>query len=128
MIEPQERRRHSRCNLNRKIEFSHGSQTQFHRGLAKNHSRYSLYFESAMALVPGTLLFIRTTGDGSTAGEIVRLESRPLSENHIAPKHPPVACSELKTVVVAQVRRCVEISGSGNAFYGTGVEYVSPAV
>ena len=128
MIEPKERRRHPRCNLNRKIEFSRGSQKQIYRALAKNHSRYSLYFESGTALVPGTLLFIRPTGDGSKAGEIARLESRPLSENPIAPKQPPVSCSELKMVVVAQVRRCAEISGSGNAFYGIGVEYVSPAV
>lgn len=129
MIEPKERRRHPRCNLHRKIVFSHGSQEQIHRGLAKNHSRSSLYFESAVAMVPGTLLFIRTAGGvESKARDTGRSASRPLSEKRLAGKQPPAACSEGKTVVVGQVRRCVEIPGSEKALYGTGVAYVSPAV
>lgn len=129
MIEKEEKRRHSRCGMDREIVFWFGNQTQIHHGLAKNYGRFSLYFESTTALASGTLLFIRTAGGGSgefsdagKSSEVTALADR---DDH---KRIPGACSELKTLVVAQVRRCVEITNSSGTLYGTGVEYVSPAV
>ena len=115
--------------MDRQIVFTYGSRTQFYPGRARNHSRFSLYFESHTPLVPGTLLFIRTVGDDSTAATVSDAE-----EDRSTPAGPDdshritQACSELKSQVVAQVRRCVEITGSGYTVYGTGVEFVSPAV
>ena len=98
-------------------------------GVTKNYSRFDLYFESATALVPGTLLFVRTV-----TGEPVDLadaNSTVETPGHAAPDIPEpdaVACSEMKNLVVAQVMRCEEITDSGETVYGTGVTYISPAV
>ena len=129
MTPRKEKRRHSRCNLEREIVFSTGSQTKLHHGVTKNYSRFSLYFESETAFVPGTLLFIRTKiGDpaGSSdaaypGGGVTFADLDDIDRN-------AVACSELKNIVVGQVKRCVEITDSGETVYGTGVAYISPAV
>lgn len=127
----EEKRRHPRCSMDRQIIFSHGSQEEFYPGLARNHSRYSLYFESQTRLVPGTLLFIRAVGgelpETSVSNPGQTMQS-PTSVEPVSGNRRAGACSELKSQVVGQVRRCVEIFGSGETTYGTGVEYVSPAV
>jgi hypothetical protein len=117
--------------MDRQIIFSHGSRKEFYSGLAKNHSRFCLYFESHTELVPGALLFIHTDGDDSAGACVAHAE---ISMNTSAPIEPDdsdrgaEACNETKSQVVAQLRRCVEISDSGDTICGTGVEFVSPAV
>jgi hypothetical protein len=125
MTETVEKRRHPRCSVDREIIFSHGSQTEFYRGLARNHGRFSLYFESSTKLVPGILLFIRSVGAGSAEGSAAG-NTQASADLHI--ERTTGACSELKTQVVAQVKRCLEIAGSGETFYGTAVEFIDPAV
>lgn len=128
MTEMIEKRRHPRCGVDREILFSYGSHAELLHGLARNCSRYSLYFESTTALAPGTLLFVRMTGGGS----IESADKGKSMEAAVAASEvrdtANTACRELKTTVVAQVRRCVEIADSEKTIYGTGAEYVSPAV
>jgi hypothetical protein len=126
MTETVEKRRHPRCSMDREIIFSHASQTEIYRGLARNHGRFSLYFESPTKLVPGTILFIRSVGAGSAEGSAAG--NSPASAELPIERSTGGACSELKTQVVAQVRRCVEIAGSGETFYGTALEFIDPAV
>lgn len=126
-----ERRRHPRCNLEREIVFSTGSQTELRYGVTKNYSRFNLYFESATALVPGTLLFIRTKTDEGAPMIFADVGNPVETARHTdtdTDDQDAVACSVMKNLVVAQVMRCEKIAGSGESVYGTGVAYISPAV
>lgn len=129
MTHSEERRRHPRCRRQEDIVFTYGRQAKFQSGRVKNYSRSSLYFESPAELAAGTLLFIRAADDDSedlpAAGDA---DSAAASAAAADPDPVSAACREWKTLVVGQVRRCEKIAGSGKALYGTGVEYVSPAV
>ena len=115
--------------MKREIIFLYGNQTEYHHGMARNHSRLSLYFESARALVPGTLIFIRTTsGEWPEPTDTGKQEEiKPPAGLNDTDEQGPV-CRELKTVVTAEVKRCVRIADSNAATFGIGAEYVSPAV
>ena len=128
-MEKQERRRHKRCEEDIGIVYSFLNQTKQYAGLARNYSRFGMYFESNRSLTPGTTIVIRTlscdTAGGRDAGSFAPgpepfhcEDSRLKSE----------ACREIKTLVVAQVKRCENCNVINEERYGIGVHYISPAV
>jgi hypothetical protein len=55
-MEKKERRRNKRCNEDTGIVYSFFNQTEQHAALARNYSRFGIYFESDRPLPPAQLL------------------------------------------------------------------------
>ena len=125
-----ERRRNKRCNEDTGIVYSFFNQTKQHAAVARNYSRYGMYFESDRALPPGTTIVIRTldceTADDNRYGS--SFEKGPAAYYCKDTQLPSEACRELKTLVVAEVNRCENCKGLNRERYGIGVHYISPAV
>jgi hypothetical protein len=128
-MEKKDRRRDKRCNEDTGIVYSFFNQTEQHAALARNYSRFGIYFESDRPLPPGTTIVIRTldceTADNRYGSSFERgpaayycKNTQPLSEE----------CQELKTLVVAEVNRCENCKDLKRKHYGIGVHFVSPAV
>jgi hypothetical protein len=128
-MEKQERRRNKRCNEDTVIVYSFFNQTKQHAAVARNYSRFGMYFETDRPLPPGTTIVIRTlscdVADNRYDNSFERgsaayycKDAQLLSE----------ACQELKTVVVAEVKRCENCKDLNRESYGIGVHYLSPAV
>jgi len=123
------RRRHKRCNEDTGVVYSIFNQTEQHAAVARNYSRFGMYFESDRPLTPGTTIVIRTPGcdtaeeyyggsfEGGPAAYFCK-DTRPTSE----------VCRELKILVVAEVKRCEDHSDENRERYGIGVHFISPAV
>ena len=128
-MEEQERRRHRRCNEDTGIVYSFFNQTEQHAAVARNYSRFGMYFESDRPLPPGTTIVIRTL-DCNTAGDRdgCSFERGPAAyyckDNQLTSE----VCRELKTLVVAEVNRCENCKDLNRERYGIGVNYISPAV
>lgn len=124
-----ERRRNTRCNEDTGIVYSFFNQTKQHAAVARNYSRFGMYFETDRPLPPGTTIVIRTLDcdvadnrDGSS------FERGPAAYYCKDTQLPSEACQELKTSVVAEVKRCENCKDLNREHYGIGVHYMSPAV
>ena len=128
-MEKKDRRRNKRCNEDTGIVYSFFNQTEQYAALARNYSRFGIYFESDRPLPPGTTIVIRTldceTADNRHGSSIERgpaayycKNSQPFSEE----------CQELKTLVVAEVNRCENCEDQNRKHYGIGVHFVSSDV
>lgn len=128
-MEAQERRRHRRCSEDTGIVYSFFNQTKQHAAVARNYSRFGMYFESDRPLPPGTTIVIRTL-DCNNAGDRDggSFERGPAAyyckDNQLTSE----VCRELKTLVVAEVNRCENCKDFSRERYGIGVNYISPAV
>jgi len=122
------RRRNKRCNQNTGIVYSFINQTQQHAAVARNYSRYGMYFESDRPLSPGTTIVIRTLGcdDDNQYGSSFEKGPAPYYCKDV--KLTSEACRELKNLVIAEVKRCENCTALNGERYGIGVHYISPAV
>jgi hypothetical protein len=128
-MEKKERRRNKRCNEETEIVYSFFNQTEQHAAVARNYSRFGMYFESDRPLPPGTIIVIRTL-DRKTADNRYGSSFEKGSAAHYCKNTqlPSEACRELKTIVVAEVNRCENCKDLNRERYGIGVYYISPAV
>ena len=96
--------------------------------MVKNYSRFGMYFESDIPLSPGTTIVIRYLGCDSDnrIGSSLEREAAPYYCKDI--KLVSEACQEIKTLVVAEVKRCENCKHFNGEPYGIGVNYISPAV
>jgi len=124
-----ERRRNKRCNEDTEIVFSFFNQTKKHAAVARNYSRFGMYFESDRPLPPGTTIVIRTLGcDTADNRHGSSFERGPAAYYCKDTQPPSEACQELKTLVVAEAKRCENCRDLNRERYGIGVHYISPAV
>ena len=128
-MEEQERRRHRRCDEDTGIAYSFFNQTEQHDAVARNYSRFGMYFESNRPLPPGTTIVVRTLGC-NTAGDRdgCGFEREPAAYYSKDTQLTSEVCRELKTLVVAEVNRCENCKDLNRERYGIGVHYISPAV
>ena len=128
-MEEQERRRHRRCNEDTGIVYSFFNQTEQHAAVARNYSRFGMYFESDRPLPPGTAIAIRTLDCNTTGDRDGSSFERGPAAYYCKDTHlPSEACQELKTFVVAEVKRCENCKDLNRERYGIGVHYISQAV
>jgi len=128
-MEKKDRRRNKRCNEDTGIVYSFFNQTEQHAALARNYSRFGIYFESDRPLPPGTTIVIKTlecetanNRDGSS------FERGPAAYYCKNTQPPSEECQELKTLVVAEVNRCENCKDLNREHYGIGVHFISSAV
>lgn len=128
-MEKKDRRRNKRCNEDTGIVYSFFNQTEQHAALARNYSRFGIYFESDRPLPPGTTIVIRTldceTADNRYGSSFERGPAAYYCKNT---QPPSEECQELKTLVVAEVNRCENCKDLNRERYGIGVRYISSAV
>lgn len=117
------KRRHPRCSKDTSISFATFNKKKQYQALTRNYCRTGMYFEAEKRLQPGLIIQIRPVDCTAEhqAGKVA-----PYYCTKVLPGEP--SCLELKTLVLAQVRRCTIISDVRPYRYGIGVEYVSPAV
>ena len=118
-----ERRRNKRCNEDTGIGYSFFNHTKQHAAVARNYSRSGMYFESDRPLPPGTTIVIRTL-DCETADNRYgsSFERGPAAYYCKDAQLPSEACQDLKTLVVAEVKRCENCKDLNR------MHYISPAV
>jgi len=128
-IMEKKRRGNKRCHEDTAIVYSFFNQTEQHAAVARNYSRFGMYFEADRPLPPGTIIVIRTL-DCDTAGKPLggSLARGPAAYYCKNTPVPSEACRELNTLVVAEVKRCEHCDDPDRERYGIGVHYVSPAV
>jgi len=117
-------RKHPRCRHNTAVVISFLNRSTEYGGIAKNYSQTGMYIESRKALKPGTLIQIRPLGCESPQAQ--RESSAPYYCAGPAPEE--AECRQLKTLVVAEVKRCDELGAADDPRYGLAVHYISPAV
>jgi len=127
-MEKKERRRNKRCNEDMGIVYSYFNQTKQHAAVAKNFSRFGMYFESDRPLSIGTTIVIRYLGCDADNRDSSSLDGEPASYYCKDSKLVSEACREIKTLVVAEVKRCENCNDLNKERYGIGVHYISPAV
>ena len=123
-----DRRRNKRCNEDSGIVYSFFNQTAQHAAVARNYSRYGMYFESDRTLSPGTIIVIRNFGCDTDNRYSNRFESGPVAYFCKDTQLLSEACQELKMLVVAEVKRCENCKDLNSEHYGIGVHYITPAV
>ena len=126
-MEKKERRRNKRCSEVTEIVYSFFNQTKQHAALIRNYSRYGMYFESDIPLPPGTTIVIRYLGCGANNRDGDSLEEKPAAYYCKDINSVSAACQEIKTLVVAEVKRCDNFKDLKRERYGIGVHYISPA-
>jgi hypothetical protein len=128
-MEKKERRRNKRCTEDTGILYSIFNQAEQHAAVARNYSRYGMYFESDRPLTPGTTIVIRIP-DCDTANNRhgSSIETGPAAYYCKDTQLPSEACRELKTLVVAEVKRCENCKDLDRERFGIGVHYISPPV
>ncbi len=115
------RRKHQRCAKDTAISYTYLNKTKQYGAIARNYSRFGMYFETYKSLVPGTMIVIRYHHPDTEGSE-----SATAGYNTTDPE-PPIACQELKTQIVGEVKRCEKMEEAGNARFGIAVHYISPA-
>lgn len=128
-MEKQERRRHKRCNRPVSIVYSIFNRTEQRAAVALNYNKLGMYFESDRPLPSGTTIVIRALGchttDNLGSGGI---EGKPSAFYCKDTQLNSELCQELKTLVVAEVKRCDDCKDFKTERYGIGVQYIRPAV
>ena len=125
----EERRRNERCNEEIGIVYSFFNQTKQHAAVARNYSRFGMYFESDRPLPPGTTIVIRMLGcDIANVQYGSSFERGPAADYCKDTQLPSEACQELKTLVVAEVKHCENCKDLNRERYGIGVHYMGPAI
>ena len=128
-MEKKERRRNKRCNEDTGIVYSFINQAEQHAAVARNYSRFGMYFESDRPLPPGTTIVIRTLGCDTADNRYgSSLERGPAVYYCKDTQQPSEECQEIKTLVVAEVKRCENCKDLNSEHYGIAVHYMGPAV
>ena len=128
-MEKKERRRNKRCTEDTGIVYSIFNQAEQHAAVARNYSRFGMYIVTDRPLPPGTTIVIRTSAcDTADNRPDISSERGPAAYCCKDTQLPSEACQELKTIVVAEVKRCENCKDLNKERYGIGVRYLSPAV
>ncbi len=115
------RRKHQRCAKDTAISYTYLNKTKQYGAIARNYSRFGMYFETYKSLVPGTMIVIRYHRPDSENSQIVT------TVLNTTGSEPTPACQELKTQIVGEVKRCEKMVEAGNPRFGIAVHYISPA-
>jgi len=127
-MEKKERRRSKRCYEDTGIVYSFFNQTERHAAVARNYSRFGIYFESDRPLPPGTTIVIRTLDCETTDNRYGSNFERGPAAYYCKNTQPPSEeCQELKTHGVAEVKRCENCKDLNRKRYGIGAQYIRPA-
>ena len=127
-MEKKERRRNKRCYEDTPIVYSFFNQIKQYAAVARNYSRFGMYFESNRPLPPGTTIAIKTPVCDADNRYDRSFVTRPAADHRQDTQLPSEACQELKTIVVAEVKRCENCNDLNREHYGIGLHYISPAV
>lgn len=129
-MKKEERRKHNRCDQDTAIFYSFVNQTEQRTGLARNYSRSGMYFESDTPLLPGASIVIRATD--CRVGDKDERPSKGIPEAYYCKTADSSSldntCAEIKTHVLAEVKRCERLKNQNSGRYGVGVHYISPAI
>ena len=121
----EDRRKTKRCSEDTGIMYSIFNQTMKHGAVALNYSRSGMYFESDRPLAPGTTIIIRTQSCDHAAGpDSTGYEKGPTPYYCRDTQSVSEACRELKTIGVAEVKRCETRPDSKPDRYGIAVHYI----
>jgi hypothetical protein len=120
MIE-QKRRQHPRCMKDTAVNYHFLNHSTQNEAIARNYSRFGMYFETHRSLSPGTIIVIRNYG----CKDPVDPDLAPAfcSQDHETSE----ACQELKTQVFGEVKRCEMLVGTTEERFGIAVRYIGPA-
>ncbi len=128
-MEKKERRRYTRCNQDTRIFFSIFNSSAHHEAVARNYSGFGMYFESDRSLSPGTVILIKTLGcDDPGDREAGSFEGAPVPYYCRDFRLSSEACRDLKSIAVAEVRRCEICRGNCRGHFGISVQYAAPPV
>ena len=114
-----ERRQESRCakDVGMHCALLHGDESW--SVIVRNYSVRGLYFESQAKIQPGTIIVLRTM----TATDALDNDATSTTPLFSIDKDDPVACTLLRSHILAKVRRCDRLDGNnGVTRYGLGAE------
>ena len=85
----------------------------------RNFSGSGLFFETAVQILPGSYILLRTTNANDTGGATMGANAPPYTLD----ANDPDACSLFRSHTVAQVRRCERLADHGDSpSYGVAAE------
>jgi hypothetical protein len=128
LMQTLEHRKTKRYVQDAQIAFFFLNRTEEHSAVARNFSRSGMYFETDRPLAVRTLIGIHAKGCGPahpSDGAEDRRSASSQTPGDLLPEER--GCIHLKSLVVAEVKRC-ELTHGGAGRYGIGVHFVSPAV
>ena len=129
IVENRERRRNLRVAEEASIVYSFFNQMEQFDAVARNFSRFGMYFESDSSLSPGTIILVKALGCEAQGADGANKSARGSAQaNCQQSRLSPDSLRELKAVVTAQVKRCETLLGAQGPRYGIAVHYMSPAV
>jgi hypothetical protein len=106
-----EKRASHRCEYQFPVTCAFLNADRFYRGKTMNHSDDGIYFESNFAVKPGASVYIRVE---NYSNESLRTET--------------CRCGGIRSIGIAEVKWCKEITGTGDHHYGIGLKYYPPPV
>lgn len=122
-------RKHERCTGNTAITYGLLNRQTRYLGIAKDFSRYGMYFVADRPLSNGAMIVIRPLDCKDFDKRWKSQIDRNLASDFCSGAVPlSEGCKKLEAVVVAEVKRCEKKENSESFGYGIGVHYVSPAV
>lgn len=106
-----ERRANERCSHQTSVTCAYFNSNRFYHAEATNHSIDGINFFPDFPLKPGSSIYVRIDSYSP--------------ESH---RTGTCDCRGVRTIGLAEVKWCKEISGSYGAFYSIGLKYHEPAV
>jgi hypothetical protein len=101
-----EKRACRRCEYKFPVTCSFFNADRFYRGKTINHSDDGIYFESNFPVKPGASIYIRVENyfhKGSGTGTC--------------------RCGGIRSIGIAEVKWCKELTRAANSYYGIGLKY-----
>lgn len=122
-------RKHERCTGNTAITYGFLNRQTRYLGVAKDFSRYGMYFVTDRPLTAGAMIVIRPLDCNASQKRWKSQIHEDLASTYCSGTTPMSdGCKHLEAVVVGEVKRCEKRENSAPLGYGIGVHYVSPAV
>ena len=106
-----EKRACRRCEYIAPVTCAFFLSDNFYRGITMNHCEDGIYFESTFPIKPGASIYIR-----------VENYSHEDFHNGIC------SCRGIRSIGVAEVKWCKELTDIANSYYGIGLKYYQPLV
>ena len=120
MIE-RKKRQHPRCVKDTAITYHFFNHPTQNEAIARNYSRFGMYFEAQQSLAPGTIVVIRSYG----CNDPVDPDFAPAYCS--GGREALEACQELKMQVFGEVKRCEMLEATTEQRFGIAVRYIGPA-
>lgn len=123
------KRKHERCTGNTAIMYGFFNRQTRYLGVAKDFSKYGMYFVTDRPLTAGAMIVIRPLDCNASNKRWNSQTGKDLASVYCSGGMPmSEGCKKLEAVVVAEVKRCEKKENSDPFNYGIGVHYVGPAV